>query len=214
MNHPRWDIVKSNSAASNKSHERLGAVFLSLPILACLVGGLAWGGGKGGAELLVHLAKAIAGQRVDAEVFWHAARLMRTGMLHPDLVPYIFPADYGPAAEYWHGGGGWPGWGSFPRLKSPGEAAKLSTALMSAGLLARCGRGGAGAMLCVPMLLPVATLALSGCYVRQELSPWKFDIRLASPPPPLILPLVSVYMSLEGHDTGDVWEHSDGLACV
>jgi hypothetical protein len=57
-------------------------------------------------------------------------------------------------------------------------------------------------------------LHTSGCFIRQELSPWTFKIALVSPLPPLMLSLIAVYMGMEGNERNDVWEHNEGMSCV
>ena len=100
-----------------------------MPILACIVSGLQWGGCRGMPALLAHLAKKIAAKKEDSSIFYQATRLLRTGVIHPRILPYIFPSDYGCAADYWQQGGGWPGWKDFPRCKGDQEMAKLAVAL-------------------------------------------------------------------------------------
>jgi len=57
-------------------------------------------------------------------------------------------------------------------------------------------------------------LYTSGCFIRQELSPWTFKMALVSPLPPLMLSLIVAYMGMEGNELGDVWEHNEGMSCV
>ena len=106
----RWGLAREMSKKGFQTVEARGLVLLSLPLLAGLVAGLAWQARQGGCSLLLHFLVAAAADldrkgkltddrkkygkrsqvkdeelndgkpRVFVELFWQAARFIRTGV--------------------------------------------------------------------------------------------------------------------------------------